>query len=67
MLVPILAHHALVPVDEKTAYQLFHGPMPDGVLNEPARPEPKPEPAAPAATVEPEPVQEIPNNFIPVE
>lgn len=68
MLVPILAHHAMVPVDEVTAYQLFHGPIPDGVIGEPARPEPtRPEPTPAPAPVEPEPSEEIPDNFIPVE
>jgi hypothetical protein len=67
MVVPILAHHAMVPVDEVTAYQLFHGPIPDGVLNEPTRPEPKPEPVPPTPTPKPEPSQEIPDNFVPVE
>lgn len=48
--VPIAAHHRLVPLDAKSAYQLFHGPAPDFV-------------AAPVAPVEPvetvEPVEPV--------
>lgn len=38
--VPIAAHHRLVPLDAKAAYQLFHGPAPDFVATPPPAPAP---------------------------
>jgi hypothetical protein len=55
--VPIAAHHRLAPIDEVTAYQLFHGPMPAGLYEPPAQqPAPTPEPAPEPA---PEPVMNL--------
>jgi hypothetical protein len=50
--VPIAAHHRLAPIDEVTAYQLFHGPMPAGIFDE-TKPAPTPEPTPTPEPVEP--------------
>jgi hypothetical protein len=57
--VPIAAHHRLAPIDEVTAYQLFHGPMPAGLYEPPAtqtaptaEPAPAPEPAEAALNLD---------------
>ena len=59
--VPIAAHHRLLPVNERGAYQLFHGEIPDGVIDDtPPRPTPVPTPA-PDTTVAN--VEAIPENL----
>jgi hypothetical protein len=32
--VPIAAHHRLLPLNERGAYSLFHGELPDGIIND---------------------------------
>jgi hypothetical protein len=62
--VPIAAHHKLAPIDEVTAYRLFHGEIPAGVFDQPKpRPEPQPQPQP---QPEPEPVvtvDDLPSGF----
>lgn len=58
--VPIAAHHKLLPVNERGVYQLFHGEIPDGVIDEPVRtPPPAPAPTPEAEVI---PVETITEN-----
>ena len=60
--VPIAAHHRLAPLDEVTAYQLFHGPIPAGVFDTEPTPRPAPDPAPTPEPPAP-PVEDIPAGF----
>jgi hypothetical protein len=51
--VPIAAHHKLIPIDDKGAYQLFHGKLPAG-MNKQNAPE--------TVTVDQDPVEQALND-----
>jgi len=56
--VPIAAHHRVLPINERGAYQLFHGELPDGIVNETPPPTP---PATMQTNYEPEQDQPTPD------
>jgi len=49
--VPIAAHHRLLPINERGAYSLFHGELPDGIINDQPQPAPQPEPPTPEPVI----------------